>query len=320
MAILFISHRFKEVFDLARKITVLKDGVLVGTVMADETTPDDVISMMVGRQLDHYFPELATPEEIGDVALRITNGSNNSVRDINLELRAGEIAGFSGLEGSGRTALAHAIFGVEPFQSGSVEINGKPVQIKSAAQAIKHSIGFVTEDRKAEGIMPNQPLRDNILITLRSLQSLVKRIVPNGVKGNRDLVPELVEQVDVRTPSYEQEVQYLSGGNQQKVVLAKWLAATASILIFDEPTRGIDVEAKASIHTMLRDLARQGAAIMMISSELPEVIGMSDRILVMWDGTILGELPAGANEEEIMQLATGHSNGSLRSELEKIAG
>ncbi len=320
MAILFISHRFKEVFDLAQKITVLKDGVMMGTSLAAETTPDEVISMMVGRQLDHYFPDLAAPSEIGDVVLRIRNGSNASVRDINLELRAGEIVGFSGLEGSGRTALAHAIFGVEPFQSGTLEINGEVVRIKSAAQAIKHNMGFVTEDRKAEGIMPNQPLRDNILITVRSMQTILKRIVPNGVKGDRDLVPKLAQQVDVRAPSYEQEVQYLSGGNQQKVVLAKWLAATAGILIFDEPTRGIDVEAKASIHIMLRDLARQGAAIMMISSELPEVIGMSDRILVMWDGTIFGELPPGANEEEIMLLATGHSNGKQKKEAESVVG
>jgi ribose transport system ATP-binding protein len=175
-------------------------------------------------------------------------------------------------------------------------------------------MGFVTEDRKAEGIMPNQPLRDNILISVRSMQSVIRRIVPNGVSGQPDLVPELAKQVDIRAPSYGQEVQYLSGGNQQKVVLAKWLAATADIFIFDEPTRGIDVEAKASIHIMLRDLARQGAAVLMISSELPEVIGMSDRIIVMWDGTIAGELPPGATEEEIMFMATGHTNKNGNNE------
>ena len=310
MAILFISHRFKEVFEFARRITVLKDGQFVGTVMADEVSADDVIKMMVGRQLDHYFPDLATADELGEVVLRLENASNKAVKNIDLAVRAGEIVGFSGLEGSGRTALAHALFGVEPFLSGSLEINGQKREIKSPAQAIKYRIGFVTEDRKAEGIMPNQPLRDNILISVRSLQSILKRIMPNGIKSNRELVPQLVEQVDVRAQSYEQEVQYLSGGNQQKVVLAKWLAATADIFIFDEPTRGIDVEAKASIHIMLRELARQGAAILMISSELPEVVGMSDRILVMWDGRIAGELPPGATEEEIMFLATGHSNGN----------
>jgi ABC-type sugar transport system ATPase subunit len=310
MAILFISHRFKEVFDFAERITVLKDGRHVDTVMTNTVTADDVIKMMVGRQLDHYFPDLARPEEVGDVVLRLENASNTSVKNIDLAIRTGEIVGFSGLEGSGRTALAHAIFGVEPFHSGTMEINGQRREIKSPAQAIKYRVGFVTEDRKSEGIMPNQPLRDNILISVRSLQTLIKRIVPNGVSSNKELVPQLVDQVDVRAPSYEQEVQYLSGGNQQKVVLAKWLAATADFFIFDEPTRGIDVEAKASIHIMLRELARQGAAILMISSELPEVIGMSDRIMVMWDGRIAGELPAGATEEEIMFLATGHSNGS----------
>ena len=310
MAILFVSHRFKEVFDISKRITVLKDGRKVGTVDTKDTTMDEVIKMMVGRQLDHYFPDLATAGDIGDVVLNIENGANNSVKDINLKLRAGEIVGFSGLEGSGRTALAQAIFGVEPFESGKLEIYGEVREIKSPAQAISYRMGFVTEDRKAEGIMPNQPLRDNILVSVRSLQSILRRIVPNGISGKPDLVPELVNQVDIRAPSYEQEVQYLSGGNQQKVVLAKWLASTADIFIFDEPTRGIDVEAKASIHIMLRDLARQGAAILMISSELPEVIGMSDRILVMWDGMIAGELPSGATEEEIMVLATGHNNGA----------
>ena len=314
MAILYISHRLKEVFDFSETITVLKDGRMVGTVGTQETTMDEVIRMMVGRQLDHYFPDLATTVDIGDVVLNIENGANNAVKDINLKLRAGEIVGFSGLEGSGRTALAQAIFGVEPFDSGKVEIFGQVQKIKSPAQAITHRMGFVTEDRKAEGIMPNQPLRDNILISVRSMQSVIRRIVPNGVSGHPDLVPELAKQVDIRAPSYGQEVQYLSGGNQQKVVLAKWLAATADIFIFDEPTRGIDVEAKASIHIMLRDLARQGAAVLMISSELPEVIGMSDRIIVMWDGTIAGELPPGATEEEIMFMATGHTNENGNNE------
>ncbi len=314
MAILFISHRFIEVFDFSERITVLKDGQMVRTVDTQDTTMDEVIRMMVGRQLDHYFPDLATTSDIGDVVLNIENGANKVVKDINLKLRAGEIVGFSGLEGSGRTALAQAIFGVEPFESGKLEIYGEVKEIKSPAQAINHRMGYVTEDRKAEGIMPNQPLRDNILVSVRSLQSLLSRIVPNGIKGKKDLVPELAQQVDVRAPNYEQEVQYLSGGNQQKVVLAKWLAATADIFIFDEPTRGIDVESKASIHVMLRDLARQGAAVMMISSELPEVIGMSDRIIVMWDGTIAGELSPGATEEEIMFMATGHSDGNVNEE------
>ena len=306
MAIAFISHRFREVFDLAQKITVLKDGEKIETLAVQETNPEEIIELMVGRKLDQYFPPLADPAELGEVKVRVVSGSNQFLKGINLEIRAGEILGVSGLQGSGRTELAQALFGVVPFQTGTVEINGKPLALKAPAQAIRHKIAFMTEDRKAEGMLPNQPLRDNILLTVRTLQSLLKRITPNGTQQNPELVGDLVKQVDVRTTDNEQEVQYLSGGNQQKVVLAKWLASAAGIFILDEPTRGIDVEAKASIHRLIRGLARQGAAIFMISSELPEIIGMSDRIIVMWDGSVAGELPANATEAGIMRLATGH--------------
>lgn len=309
MGIVFVSHRFKEVFDLAQTISVLKDGEHVATVPASQVTTGEVIRMMVGRELEQYYPSLARPEEIGPVVVSIQNAGNGKLHDINLELRAGEIVGVAGLQGSGRTELARALFGAEPFTYGTVRIADKQVQIKSPAQAIKHRMGFVTEDRKAEGVLPNQPLRDNILVSVRALQSVWRRIKRYGTARRPELVPQLVEQVDVRTPTLDQEVQYLSGGNQQKVVLAKWLAATADVFLFDEPTRGIDVDAKASIHEMIRDLARQGAAVLMIYSELPEVIGMSDRIAVMCDGTIAGELPAQATEEQIMILATGHLAG-----------
>ncbi|MFZ1397454.1 MAG: sugar ABC transporter ATP-binding protein [Candidatus Promineifilaceae bacterium] len=310
MAVIFISHRFTEVFDLARTVTVLKDGQHVATVAADAVTPSQVITMMVGRELDQYFPELASPDEVGEVALQVVNGSNAKLHNINLTLRAGEIVGVSGLQGSGRTELAQAIFGVEPFTNGRILVRGTERPIKSPKAAINLRMGFVTEDRKAEGIFPNQPLNDNILASVRALQAILRRIKRFGTAEKPQLVPELVQQVDVRTPSILQEVQYLSGGNQQKVVLAKWLASTCDLLIFDEPTRGIDVDAKASIHEMIRDLAKAGTAVLMISSELPEVIGMSDRIVVMWDGRISGELPAGAGEEAIMLLATGHQEGT----------
>jgi ribose transport system ATP-binding protein len=308
MAIIFISHRFTEVFDLAKTITVLKDGEHVATVAANDVTPGKVITMMVGRELDQYFPGLAQPEEIGDVMVEVSNGSNAKLHDINLALRAGEIVGVAGLQGSGRTELAQALFGVEPLTRGSLTIKGQPARIKSPNAAIKARMGFVTEDRKGEGIFPNQPLNDNILVSVRALLSMLRRVKQNGINGQPQLVPELVQQVDVRTPSITQEVQYLSGGNQQKVVLAKWLASTCDIFIFDEPTRGIDVDAKASIHEMIRELAQAGAAVLMISSELPEIIGMSDRIVVMWDGRISGELPPGSGEEEIMFLATGQQD------------
>jgi len=306
MAVIFISHRFTEVFDIAKTITVLKDGQFVATAAANEVTPGKIITMMVGRELDQYFPGLAKPEEIGETMVQVVDGGNRKLHGINLTLRAGEIVGVAGLQGSGRTELAQAIFGVEPFTSGQLIIKGQNRHVKSPNAAINARMGFVTEDRKAEGIFPNQPLNDNILVSVRALQAMLRRIKRNGTASKPQLVAELIQQVDVRTPSITQEVQYLSGGNQQKVVLAKWLASTCDIFIFDEPTRGIDVDAKASIHEMIRELAQAGAAVLMISSELPEVIGMSDRIVVMWDGRISGELPAGAGEEDIMFLATGH--------------
>ncbi|WP_420645071.1 sugar ABC transporter ATP-binding protein [Candidatus Leptofilum sp.] len=305
MAIIFISHRFTEVFDLAKTITVLKDGQRVATVPTKDVNPSKIITMMVGRELDQFFPARAKPDDIGEVVVEVSQGSNAKLDDINFQLRAGEIVGVAGLQGSGRTELAQAIFGVEPFTSGQMHINGQTVRIKTPTGAIKARMGFVTEDRKAEGILPNQPINDNILMSVRALQAMLRRVTRYGIGDKPQLVPELVQQVDVRTPSVMQEVQYLSGGNQQKVVLAKWLASTCDIFIFDEPTRGIDVDAKASIHEMVRDLAQSGAAVLMISSELPEIIGMSDRIVVMWDGRISGELPAGSTEEEIMRLATG---------------
>jgi ABC-type sugar transport system ATPase subunit len=309
MAIVFISHRLIEVFEIAERITVLKDGRLMATMPIEQATPTEIIRLMVGRELDHYFPPLAEPDKIGSLAMTVQDAANEYLHDINLELRAGEIVGVAGLQGSGRTQLANSLFGVTPFKSGTISLNGSQVTIKTPSQAIQQGIGFVTEDRKAEGILPNQPLRDNILLTVRALQSMLARVRKNGTAAHPDLVPTVAKQVDVRTPSYNQEVQYLSGGNQQKVILAKWLASTAKVMIFDEPTRGIDVEAKASIHDLLRGLANEGAAILMISSELPEIVGMSDRIIVMWDGTIVGELPANSNEAEIMLMATGHGNG-----------
>jgi ribose transport system ATP-binding protein len=258
--------------------------------------------MMVGREMDHYFPPRAVAGEIGDVRLRVENGAVGKLHDIDLELRAGEIVGLAGLAGAGRTEVARAIFGVDPFASGSLALDGRPVRIRSPRQAIRAGIGFLTEDRKAEGLILPQSVRDNTLLAVRSLGRGGGK--PPPAQGVRSVV-DLARMVELRAASLEQEVRYLSGGNQQKVVLAKWLATRARILIFDEPTRGIDVGAKAGIHELMRELARNGAAILMISSELPEVIGMSDRILVMRDGTIAGELPAGSDEADIMLLATG---------------
>ena len=307
MAIVFISHRLREVFEIAEKISVLKDGELVGTVMTKDTNTSEIVHMMVGRDLDHYFPPLGSPEDIGEVVLRVKNGGNDFLKDINFELRKGEVLCVAGLQGSGRTELAQALFGVIPFKTGTVEVNGKIQSIKSPPDAIRLHMGFVTEDRKAEGILPKQPIRDNILLTVRTLQPFLGFIYKDGIRKTRTLVPDLASQVDLKAETFNREAQYLSGGNQQKVVLSKWLSSKSSIFIFDEPTRGIDVEAKASIHDMIRGLTKQGIAVLMISSELPEVLGMSDRILVMRDGRIAGELPAKSTEKDIMLVATGHA-------------
>jgi len=306
IAIIFISHRLGEVFDIADKITVLKDGQFVKTVNAKDVTPSDVVYMMVGRELDHYFPPLGSPEDFGEVVLKVKEASNDFLKDINLGLRKGEVLGVAGLQGSGRTELAQALFGVQPFKTGEMEVCGKMQLINTPFKAIRHGMGFVTEDRKSEGVFPQQPIRDNMLMAIRAMQSVFGYVFNDGVPKSRKLVSTLGKQVDVRTDSYDREAQFLSGGNQQKVVLAKWLASDASIFIFDEPTRGIDVESKASIHDMIRGLTKQGIAVLMISSELPEIIGMSDRIFVMRDGRIAGELPAQSSEADIMLVATGH--------------
>ena len=300
LAVLYISHRLKEIFEIAQRITVLKDGRRVDTVAAGAVTPAVLVKMMVGRDLDDYYPPRAAT--VGEVMLRVRGGGNARLHDIDVELRAGEIVGLAGLEGAGRTELARALFGADPFARGEVRLDGAPTLVRSPRQAIRAGFGFLTEDRKAEGLVLPQSVADNSLLALRSLGA---RLARRRGGGGGASVLELARDVDLRAASLDQEVRYLSGGNQQKVVLAKWLATKSRLLIFDEPTRGIDVGAKAGIHDLMRGLAAGGAAILMISSDLTEVIGMSDRILVMRDGTIAGALLAGATEAEIILLATG---------------
>jgi ABC-type sugar transport system ATPase subunit len=309
MLIFYVSHRLKEIFALAQQVTILKDGQHVGTTGIETLTPRSIVKMMVGRELSDYFPERADPAAIGDVRLRISGGSNAALEDIDLELRAGEIVGIAGLEGSGRTEIAEAIFGVEPFDQGTMELDGKPVSIKRPRQAIARRIGFVTEDRKAQGLILPRSVLDNSMLPLYGLGRSDRRDREAALdEGEGSLATRLAQRVDLRAASLDQEVRFLSGGNQQKVVFAKWLATDASVLLFDEPTRGIDVGAKAGIHDLMRGLAERGAAVLMISSELPEVIGMSDRIVVMSHGRIAGELAAGPSESDIMLLATGQED------------
>jgi ribose transport system ATP-binding protein len=306
LAVLYISHRLKEVFEIADRITVLKDGELVKTVASDEVTSPELVRLMVGRELDQYFPPRAAPDARGPVRLRIRGAGNDLLSDINLDVHAGEILGVAGLQGSGRTELARAIFGADPFQHGTLELDGREMQVGSPGTAVAAGIGFVTEDRKAEGLALAQSVRDNVSLAWRSLGRSLRR--------SRELdVGTLVKAVELRFRGLGQEVRFLSGGNQQKVVLAKWLATEPRLVIFDEPTRGIDVGAKAGIHDLIRGLANGGVAVVMISSELPEVIGMSDRVIVMRQGTIAGELAAGPQESAIMFLATGERDVATES-------
>ncbi|MGE6738118.1 ATP-binding cassette domain-containing protein, partial [Streptomyces sp. NPDC059900] len=249
------------------------------------------------RELSAYYPPRARPDDIGEVRLTVTGGGNDRLRGIDLTLRAGEVTGIAGLEGSGRTSLARALFGAAPFTGGTMTVGGQPLRPGSPRQAIRAGIALVTEDRKAEGLALRQSVRDNAL--------LVTRAVPaRGEPPAARELTALLERVRLQARGEDQEARYLSGGNQQKVVIAKWLAARPRVLLFDEPTRGVDVGAKAAIHTLVRELAREGIAVLIVSSELPELIGMSDRILVMAEGRIAGELPAGAAEEDVMRLAT----------------
>ncbi|HEX2129212.1 MAG TPA: sugar ABC transporter ATP-binding protein [Solirubrobacterales bacterium] len=298
IAVLYISHRLKEIFEIAERITVLKDGERVATKRTSEVNTAELVRMMVGRELSQYFPPRAAPEAVGEPKLRLRGAGNDFLANIDLDVRAGEILGVAGLQGSGRTELARAIFGADPFTSGRLELDGKERQIRSPGQAVAAGIGFVTEDRKEEGLALSQSVRDNVALAWRGLKRATRR-------EHTLAVEDLVKAVELRFRNLGQEVRFLSGGNQQKVVLAKWLATEPRLLIFDEPTRGIDVGAKAGIHDLIRGLANEGVAVILISSELPEVIGMSDRIIVMRQGEIAGEVEAGASEAEIMFLATG---------------
>ncbi|GII81687.1 sugar ABC transporter ATP-binding protein [Sphaerisporangium rufum] len=286
ITVLYISHRLREVFELADRITVLKDGSRVATEAAAGLDTAALVRLMVGRELDAHFPARAGGPP-GEVVLSVRGGGNARLRDIDLEVRAGEIVGLAGLQGSGRTELAKALFGAEPFTTGEM----RPRRPRSAREGIAAGIGLVTEDRKAEGLLLGQRVRDNALLVARA------------TGGGRPAVEKLLERVRLSPPRPELEVRTLSGGNQQKVVLAKWMTVAPRVLLFDEPTRGVDVGAKAAIHDLMRELARDGTGILMISSELPELIGMSDRVIVLRDGRIAGELPAGATEEAVMHLA-----------------
>ena len=298
VAILYVSHRLKEIFDLCDTITVLKDGALVSSGPASELDTDELVRRMVGRPISAYFPEAEEGTELGEPRLELRGAGNGYVDGIDLELRAGEIVGVAGLQGSGRTELVEALFGIVPFTRGELLVDGRPVHMTGARQAVKAGIALITEDRKAQGLALNQSVADNALLVIRS-------VFARRTGEVRRELPGVLSSLEVASQGVDQEVQYLSGGNQQKVVLAKWLATKPRIVLLDEPTRGIDVGAKVAVYQLMRRLAKEGVAILMISSELPEVIGMSDRIIVMHDGRASAELPATSDEATILSAATG---------------
>lgn len=300
VSIIFISHRMNEIFQIADAVTVMRDGENVGVFYGDDIDEHEIVSLMVGREINTLF--VKEEAQIGNNVMEVRDlATKNLLRDINFYVRRGEILGFAGLMGSGRTEVMNAVFGVDPRNSGDIFIEGAQVDIQSPEDAIRHGVGLVPEDRKAQALVLGMSVKENI--TLAYLKKISRFDFIN--KSREDQVTqEYIQKLQIKTPGSHQKVMNLSGGNQQKVVMSKWLATQPKVLILDEPTRGIDVGAKKEIHSLMSQLAQQGVAIIMISSEMPEILGMSDRIIVMHEGRIKGELlREEATQEKLMKLA-----------------
>jgi rhamnose transport system ATP-binding protein len=311
VGLIYISHRLEELPQIADRVTVLRDGTTVDTRPMHEVDRQELIRLMVGRELSAVFPKRDV--DVGELVLELRNISNHAagVRDVSLTMRAGEIVGLAGLVGAGRTELARILFGLTPADAGEILLNGECITINNPAQAIQHGIAYVPEDRRRHGVVLDLPISHNI--TLATLDRLANFGALNFAR-ERELSVEYVNRFAVKTPTTYAPVATLSGGNQQKVALSRWLATNPRVLILDEPTQGIDVGAKSEIHSLMCDLAARGMAILMISSELPEVLGMSDRIAVMHAGTIAGELRRDeATQQKILSLALGQSNSSSKA-------
>lgn len=312
IAIIYISHRMDEIFRIADSVTVLRDGQLIGTEFTKNLTQDAIISMMVGRKISEIY-DLNTSPAHGAECLRVKGFQNKKLRNIDFCIHKGEILGFSGLVGAGRTELARAIFGIDKLEAGELYLDGKKARIDSPREAIRHGIGYVPESRKTEGLFLQNPIRYNITISV--LEQFIRFIRINRNK-EKNIVDDYANRLAIKMTSTDQLVRYLSGGNQQKVVVSKWLATNPNILILDEPTRGIDIGAKSEIYHLISELAAQGMAILLISSEMEEIINLSHRIIVMCEGRISGELRRNEMElfsqERIMQLASGGINGEQR--------
>ena len=299
VSVVFISHKLNEIFEISDRISVLRDGEYVGTIDTAQCNNDMLIQMMVGRALTDIFPKKEVP--LGDIVLSVKNlHAGKAVQNVSFQLRKGEILGFAGLVGAGRSETMRAIFGVDKADSGEIIIDGNPLPLRHApSEAIEAGIGFLPEDRQLQGLILGMSIRENT-----TLANMKKTLVNHMVNYAQEveITQEYVDRLGVRTPGVEQKVVNLSGGNQQKVVIGKWLNTDPKVLILDEPTRGIDEGAKKEIHTLMGELTSQGVAVILISSELPEVLGMSDRIMVMHEGHICGEFNRGeATQEKIME-------------------
>ncbi len=307
VGVVFISHHLEEVAEIGDRVTVLRDGEFVDRVPASTARPE-FVRLMVGRDIEDQFPR--RKPETGEVLLEVKNLSREGVlEDISFELRAGEVVGIAGIVGAGRTELAEAIFGAEPADSGEIVVGGEAIRPGDPREAKRRGIGFITEDRQGEGIVPPLSVAENL--GLAALGSNTNAGFVNRREQRRQ-AEEMIGDLNIRTPGAGQEIRYLSGGNQQKVVIGKWLLADSRILIMDEPTRGIDVGAKVEIYELMNELTANGSGILMVSSELPEVLGMSDRILVMSAGRITGELFAEeATQEGVMELATTQEEAAV---------
>ena len=304
VGIVYISHRLEELPQVADRVTALRDGAVVGTRAIGDVTRGDLIRMMVGRELSSVFPKATVP--IGDpvLELRGVGCKASGVRGVSLTVRAGEILGLAGLVGAGRTELARVLFGLTPADSGAIMIDGAPVTIDSPRAAAALGVAYVPEDRRRHGVVLEMSVSAN---TTLAVLDRVSRFGLVDRKAERDTASRFVDRLGVKTASLDAPVGSLSGGNQQKVALARWLAAKPKVLILDEPTQGVDVAAKAEIHRLMGELVAQGLAVLMISSELPEILGMSDRIAVMHGGRIVGEVDrADATQERLLDLALGH--------------
>ncbi len=292
VTIIYISHRLEEALSISDRITVLRDGELIKTISTNETNRKEIISLMVGRKLGQEYPQ--REDTTGEIVLKVSHISTASIHDISFSLHAGEILGIAGLVGSGRTEIARALFGVDKIEKGEVEIHGKSANISSPTKAMKLNIGLVPEDRKKSGVLGKMSVRHNITF---SIADKISRWFLINRQSEKMIISHYIDRLSIKTTDEDQLVQYLSGGNQQKIVLSKLLASDCDILIFDEPTRGVDVGAKQEIYYLLDELAKAGKGILMISSDLPELISMSDQIIVMNSGMITGFI----NKEEAKQ-------------------